>query len=102
MIKHRRVDFDIIGSAGINSAKDDPMGDNNNTTTTRLSLGWGLGIDYWVTHHWQLSMTASNPFVDSTRVEMETGATTPNTAHTITTLGLVFNPTIALMIHLYN
>lgn len=79
----------------------DPTGDNNNRSITTFSLGYGLGIAYWISPHWNLSLAATNPLVTYVRTRQETGATT-TTVNKTTTLGLVFDPQVALMIHLYN
>lgn len=75
--------------------------DNNNRSITTFSLGYGLGIAYWISPHWNLSLAATNPLVTYVRTRQETGATTA-TVNKTTTLGLVFDPQVALMIHLYN
>ena len=101
MIKHGRVDFELLGSASFDVLKDDPDGDYNTKTTTTVDLGWGIGIGYWLTRHWQLSASAVNQLVTYSEVSTETGPNT-QTKTDSTTFGITFNPTVYVMIHLYN
>jgi len=98
---HRKVDFELLANAFVSSQTTDPNGDSNNLTITTFTLGYGLGLAYWVTPHWNLSLSATNPLVSyaRTRQEMAAGAANVNT---ITTYGLVFSPRVALKLHLYN
>jgi len=98
---HRKVDLELLGNAQVSSSTTDPTGDNNNRTLTTFSLGYGLGVAYWISSHWNLSLAATNPLLSYLRNRQETGPTT-NTVTKTTTFGLVFNPQVALMIHLYN
>jgi hypothetical protein len=98
---HQKVDLEVVGSASISNRVVDPDGDNNNRTTTTLGLGYGVAIAYWLSPHWNLSITASNPLLSYTRTRQETAAAVV-TVNKTTTIGLVFDPQVALMIHLYN
>jgi Outer membrane protein beta-barrel domain len=101
VIRHGRVDFEVLGSVGLSTVKHDPSGDYNTTTTNDIELGWGVGIGYWISHHWQVSFSATNPFIDYTSTNTQTGATTNMTMST-TKIGLEFDPVVLVMIHLYN
>ncbi len=98
---HRKVDLELLGSAGLSTRRIDPNGDNNDRTITTFALGYGLGLGYWITPHWNLSLSASNPLLSyaRSRQEMTADQTTVNSS---TTLGLVFSPDVALMIHLFD
>ena len=98
---HRKVDLELLGNAQVSNTTVDPTGDNNNRSTTTFSLGYGLGVAYWISPHWNLSLAATNPLLSYVRIRQETGATT-TTVNKTTTFGLVFDPQVALMIHLYN
>jgi hypothetical protein len=101
LIRHRRVEFEIVGSFNFDVSKDDPPGDFNTKTATTLGLGWGIGIGYWLSRHWQISATATNPLVTYTSTGQQLSQTeTMSTSST--TIGLTFEPTIAFMVHLYN
>ena len=101
VIRRGRFDFEILGELDFDITKDDPPGDDNTKTTTTFTLGWGIGIGYWISHHWQLSASATNPLVSYTKDSTDTSATTTTSTST-TSYGIVFTPTIAFMIHLYN
>jgi hypothetical protein len=98
---HRKVDLELLGNALISSNTVDPTGDNNTRTITTLSLGYGLGLAYWITRHWNLSLSATNPLISYARTRQEMGAAT-TTVDKTTTFGLVFEPRVTLMIHLYD
>jgi hypothetical protein len=97
---HRKVDLELLGSAAISNSTVDPNGDDNNRTITTITLGYGVGLSYWLSRHWNLSLTASNPLISYVRTRQEQGPAAVTVDKT-TTLGLVFEPTVALMIHLY-
>jgi hypothetical protein len=91
----------LVGSASVSNRVIDPDGDNNNRTVTTAGLGYGVALAYWLTAHWSLSLTATNPLVAFSRTRQETGVGREMTTRT-TTFGLVFDPQVALMIHLYD
>lgn len=98
---HRKVDFVLIGSAAVSTVTDNPEGDDNDQTTTVFGLGYGIGLDYWINPHWNLSMSASNPIVTSASSSRETGPGGPEIEQSTTTFGLIFDPTVSLMLHLH-
>jgi outer membrane protein with beta-barrel domain len=99
-VRHR-VDLEAIGDATISSRTIDPNGDNNNTTITSIGLRYGAGLAYWISPHWNLSLTATNPLFAYDRNRQETGVGAVTTTKT-TTIGLVFDPQVTVMIHLYD
>ena len=101
VIHHRRVDFEIVGSFNFDVSKDDPPGDFNTKTDTTLTLGWGIGIGYWLSRHWQISATATNPLVTYTSTSQDVSQTATMSMSN-TTISITFEPTIAFMLHLYN
>lgn len=101
LVKHGRVDFELLGSAGFSTTKHDPPGDYNTQTNNSIELGWGIGVGAWLSHHWQLSLSAVNPVVTYTSQTTETGPTT-HTHVSTTEIGVQFDPVVILMIHLYN
>lgn len=101
LAEHGKIDFELLGSLLVDTTKVNPDGPDNDTRTTTLALGWGLGIGYWITRHWELSFDAANPLFEYSKTSQQTSSTTQMTSAT-TEFGLVFDPTVALMIHLYN
>jgi len=101
MIERGRYDFELIGGASLDVTTNDMMGDNNTRTTTDIALFWGIGVGAWITPHWQFTFDIENPLVSYTSTKQETGAGTSTTTST-TDIGVVFNPNVVMMIHLYN
>ena len=101
MIMHGRVDLDLLGSLVIDTVKVNPDGPDNDTRTTTLDAGWGLGLGFWISRHWVLTFNATNSLFSYSKVSMQTGPSTSDNT-TKTALGLVFDPAVGLMIHLYN
>jgi hypothetical protein len=101
LISRHKFDLELLGSLGVDEAIVDPEGDNNNVTTTTISLNWGLAVAYWITPHWELTFTGSNPLISRVEVSNEQ-ANMIDMSTTTTSFGLIFNPTVAVMIHVYN
>src|SRR5262249_38045559 len=98
---HGRVDFELLGAASVSNQTSDPNGPDNTRTITTIAASYGIGIAYWLSPHWNLSFSGTNPVIQYLRNKNETGPGTSTTNKT-TTIGLVFDPQVALMIHLYN
>jgi hypothetical protein len=62
---------------------------------------YGLAVGMWITPHWQVSLSAVNPMISNVRRDEEMGPGT-STVTTTRTIGLIFDPTVALMVHLYH
>ena len=94
LITRGKFDFEALGSVGFTHTKLDqsPIPSEPDRTTT-FSLGWGVGVAYWLTTHWNVSLTATNPLASYAKQ-------TPHTS--TTTLGVVFDPQVAAMIHVFN
>jgi hypothetical protein len=99
---HHKIDFELVGDASVSRETVDPEGDNNTRTITTAALGYGVALACWFTPHWNLSLTASNPLVSYIRTREEMAASGTVTTNKTTTVGLVFDPQVTLMIHLYN
>jgi hypothetical protein len=103
VIRHNHVDFEVLGSIGLDVVKDDPPGDFNTKTTTGFALGWGIGIGYWFSPHWQLSVSETNPVLTYDQTRTQTGPDSSADQKTsTTTFAVQFNPTTIVMLHLYN
>lgn len=101
VVRHGRYELEVIGGALVDITSHNPEGDDNNQTTTALSLVWGLGVAAWLSPHWQLSFDVGNPLVTYTSTKQDTGPGTSTTTST-TNIGIVFDPQVAVMIHLYD
>lgn len=102
VITHGKVDFEALASIGFSNTKDNPEGDYNTRTTNAFGIGWGFGIGYWMSRHWQLSMSVTNPLVQYSSTKQGTGVPNMSSKASQTTIGLIFEPQVVAMIHLYN
>jgi hypothetical protein len=98
---HRKVDLELLGSAGLSTRLITPAGANNDRTITTADVGYGVGLGYWFTPHWHLSLSASNPLLTYARTRQEMSADNI-TVSVSTTIGLVFSPDVTLMLHLFD
>ena len=96
-----RVDFSLVGGVDVARLERNPAGDNNSQTSTQFTVGWGLGLDYWLAPHWGLSMTATNPLFSTQSTTRETGVGSPDVTDSATSVGAIFKPRLAVMLHLY-
>ncbi len=101
VIRHKRTEFQILGSAALDTTKTHPDTPDSDVRATSVGLGWGVGVAFWITHHWQLTFDAANPILTYTSTSTQTGPMTEDKKST-TDFGLIFDPTVTVMIHLYN
>jgi hypothetical protein len=101
VIRHTRTEFQVLGTASLDTTKTHPDVPDSDTHNTTIDLGWGIGIGLWITRHWQLTFDATNPILTYTSTSMQTGQSTEDKKST-TDFGLIFDPTVTVMIHLYN
>lgn len=95
-----RIDLELIGGAAVAYRSTNPDGADNDSSELAFGVEWGLGMTYWLTRHWTLSATATNPLFDySTRTE-EFGPDMETTTSG-TEIGLVWAPDILAMVHLW-
>ena len=94
------VDLVLLGSASLDYINEDPSGDDNNASLLGISVGWGLGIDWWVSQRWAVSLSAINPLFTYRNQVNDTGPGSSTTTST-TEFGAVFNPAVVLMAHLF-
>ena len=101
IVTHHRFELELVGGLRADRTSTTPPTADMNTTTTTVDLDWGLAVGYWFSRHFQLSLTAANPLVTHTSTAQEMGPNLTETT-TTTTFGLVFDPTIELMFHVYH
>jgi outer membrane biosynthesis protein TonB len=101
VITHNKVDLEVLAGAGFLTDKLNPDGDFNTKTTTTFGIAWGLGIGYWISRHWQFSMSVVNPLIEYSIAKTQVGPDMSNKT-TDTAVGLIFEPDVVMMIHLYN
>jgi hypothetical protein len=102
MVQRGKFELLLLGAAGVGVEGTDPDGAENNSTSTTLAVGWGAAVDWWITEHWNVSFSATNPLFSWTKQAQEMPAPAGETSTTTTTIGAVWDPTISVMIHIFN
>lgn len=102
IVTHGKVDLEALGTAGFLNQKTNPDGDFNATTVTSFQLGYGVGVAYWISRHWNFSLSVTNPLVEYRQTKNQGGGPDMTQKASETTLGIVFVPSVFMMIHLYN
>ncbi|MCG8419206.1 MAG: porin family protein [Proteobacteria bacterium] len=97
LFQRGKLDFLAVGGAALEYVSVNPSGDNNNAVVTGLSLIWGLSIEYWLSTRWSVSLDATNPLFNRTK----SSNNADDASTTNTNIGIVFDPDINLMAHLY-
>jgi hypothetical protein len=101
VLTHNKVDLEFLGTLGFSTTKTNPEGDYNTRTVNTFDIGYGIGIAYWLSRHWNFSMSVTNPIVSYDSSKQQTGPGM-STKTSDTTIGLIFVPSVFAMIHLYN
>jgi hypothetical protein len=102
MVSRGKFDLLLLGAAGVSIETTDPDGPDNNTNATTFAVGWGVAIDWWITEHWAVSFSATNPIFSFSKQTEEEPAPVGETSTTTTAVGAVWDPTISVMIHIFN
>ena len=95
-----RVDLVLLGGAFIENINEVPDEDDRDIATTNIRADYGIAVEFWISQHWQVSMSALNTIFRTTRVAREMGPGT-ETVNTDTLFGAIYEPVITAMIHLY-
>ena len=98
--KRSRVDLVLLGGLFLENISTQPDAMDMDTTTTRFEARYGLAVEFWISQHWQISMSALNTIFRTERVAEQMGAGT-ETVTTTQTLGAIYDPVISAMVHLY-
>ncbi len=103
VVSHKRTELEILGGVGFDYLGEDPDDQNTDdvTTTTTVTARYGVAVGFWLTPHVQVSLSAQNSLVSFAKKREEMGAGSVLVTND-TTFGLIFDPTVAFMIHLYN
>ena len=101
LISRGKADFEGLARVGFTNDKDNPDGDFNTVTQNRFGIGWGVAVGYWFSPHFQLSFNITNDLIEytSTKTQAGPGMTTKQSS---TEIGLIFQPSVFMMLHLYN
>ncbi len=87
----RRGSAQLLGVVGVAGSRASSEMDGVTSTARSAQLSWGLAIDYWVQSHLAVSVSAANPLVSHFRQD----------DYSATTYGVMLDPTIAMMVHLF-
>jgi len=101
LVMHGRVDLEIVGAFNVDQLSIKPNTPDTDDTKTKTELDYGLAVTTWINKHWQVSLTALNPILTINKDKQEQGLGTV-TVTTDTTYGLLFDPGVLLMVHLYH
>lgn len=101
MMSRKKVDLLGILGGGLDiSSSSTKVGDAKTSSTgIGLAATWGLGVEYWPTHHWSLSLDATNPLLNISSTSGKEGDV--KTSSTGFFIGGIFDPTVRVMGHLY-
>jgi len=103
LVEHGRTDLELLGGLHLDRLSTDPDTSNPNDvkTVSTVELQYGVAVGTWITPHLQVSMSATNGLVTYVNTREEMGIDTV-TVTKDSTFGLIFDPTVALMVHFYN
>lgn len=96
----RRVDFVLLGGAFVENVSTKPDAMDMDRSTTTFEVRYGMAIEFWISQHWQISMNALNTIFSLRKVSEQMGTGT-ETVTTTQTVGAIYDPVIAAMVHLY-
>jgi hypothetical protein len=102
LVAHGRVDLELLGALDINNINSNPTEmDDDETTTTNVTVNYGLGVTTWINRHVALSMSALNPLISFAKVRQEMGPMNVLVTST-TSFGAIFDPTVILTVHVHH
>lgn len=103
VVQRRRTDLEILAAFGVDRLNQDPSDQNieDQTTTTSTTFSYGVAVGLWLTQNLQVSLSATNALVSYVHTREEMGFDFVSVTNS-TTFGVIFDPTVLLMIHLYN
>lgn len=103
LVTHKRTELQLLGGIGFDYLGEDPDNQTSDdvTATTTVSARYGVAVGFWITPHVEASLSATNSLVSLSKKRQEMGLGSVLVTSD-TTFGLIFDPTVAFMIHLYN
>lgn len=96
MRQRGRAELDAVASFGGDLRRADGLASEN------LAASWGLQVGYWWSRHLELTASATTTLYGYARFAAEPPVAATTQITSITSYGLVFEPRVALMIHLYD
>jgi hypothetical protein len=101
LVRHGRVDLEVLGGLDLDRENTSPDAPDMDLTITTFTAVYGFAVGTWITPHWQVSLSALNPVISNTRRNEQMGPGT-STVTTTTTIGVIFDPSVVVMVHLYH
>lgn len=101
VVRHGRVDLEVLGGLDVNREATRPETPDMDLTVTTFNASYGVAIGTWINRHWQVSLSAANPVLTNTRRDEHMGLGT-STVTTTRTFGVIFAPSVSVMVHLYH
>jgi hypothetical protein len=101
VVRHGRVDLEILGGLDVSRVSTRPEDPDMDLTITTFNVSYGVAVGTWINRHWQVSLSALNPVLTNTRRDEHMGPGT-STVTTTRTFGVIFDPSVSVMVHLYH
>ena len=101
VVQRGKIDLEVLGSGAFINNKDNPDGDQNTVSQTSFALGYGLAVSYWLTRHWNLTLSATNGVISYNRTSRD-GLGGMDTSSSRLEIKAEFAPRVGVMIHLFN
>lgn len=102
VIRHGKVELEVLGFGQLSRVNTDPEGPDNAVTQTALGVGWGLAVSYWLTRHWDVTLSGTNGLLSWRKQSQSQPAPGSDVSISETRIAVEFDPTVFAMIHLYN
>ncbi len=102
LFARKRTELQLLGAVNINRLSEDPNDQfsDDETETTTVTVNYGLAVGFWVLNNLELNLSATNPIVSYNHLREVTGPEFITVTDT-TSFGLIWNPSVTFMIHLY-
>ncbi len=103
LVRRGRTDLELLAAVDVDNLSTDPDADQADDvrSVTTASIRYGVAVGAWITPSLQASMSATNGLLTFVKDRQEQGLDTV-TITTDTTFGVIFDPTVVFMLHLYN
>ncbi|MFN0246625.1 MAG: hypothetical protein ACKV2T_06935 [Kofleriaceae bacterium] len=103
VMARKRTALEVLASFAANRASEDPNDSNpdDKLEISTVSLGYGVAVGFWAFRNLNISLSATNSLITYAHQREEMGFGFVSVTNT-TSFGLIFDPTVTLMFHLYN
>jgi hypothetical protein len=103
VMARKRTAFEVLASFSAGRVSEDPDDSNpdDKTEVSTVSVGYGLAVGFWALRNLNISLSATNSLITYAHQREEMGFGFVSVTNT-TSFGLIFDPTVTLMVHLYH